>query len=504
MKERWFNYRPLCLIFTFLLLGSVFSFYLTNHAAFSIIMMVLVAGALLLLSIIKKKPKYFLIPLISFIFGVSAYHLAISSFKNTIDYTPSTVQARIYAISNEKDGMIMVEADSCVFDGNKVNDNIKIFIYDNDGLFDKIEVGSIVEFVPYRFYESDLFFFETPSSSLYANDLKYTASALIDDVKYLKTDKTVAEHIKGKIKDNLTLGLTNENAEIAYSALFGDKDLLSDKQYNAYKLSGVAHLLAVSGLHVGIIVEVISKILNFRKSKKWWKFGIVATLLLMYTHLCGYSVSIIRASIMSLILMISQILGKEYDPFNSISLAGIVIFAINPLCVFDPAFLLSFACVIGITMLYMPIENALLKTKISPKIVKSLAMSLSTTIAIVIIMAYYFRTLNIISIIANVILIPIFTIGFTIVFAVSFVSFFIPYLSYILYPVNYIFNSINIVATVLGNLSISNFNTIRFNYIAIIIYFVFLLFLGRFCTAKYQYKVISSLSILALLFCCLL
>ena len=121
-------------------------------------------------------------------------------------------------------------------------------------MFANIEVGSVIKFQPYKFYKSDLFFNETPSSNLFQKDLKYSVSVLMQDVNYIKTYNTFAEIIKDKIKENLSFGLTHENSEIAYSALFGDKDLLSDKQYNNYKLSGVAHLLAVSGLHVGIII----------------------------------------------------------------------------------------------------------------------------------------------------------------------------------------------------------------------------------------------------------
>ena len=131
-------------------------------------------------------------------------------------------------------------------------------------------------------------------------------------------------------------------------------------------------------------------------------------------------------------------------------------------------------------------------------------MSLSTTIAIVLIMAYYFKTLNIISILANVILIPIFTLAFIYIFVISILSLFIPCISYLLYPINYILNFINIIAIILGNLKISNFNTIEFNFIAIILYFILLVFVGRFCTAKYQYKLITILPMVALLFYCLL
>ena len=354
-----------------------------------------------------------------------------------------------------------------------------------------------------KFYKADLLYYNTPNAQLFANDLKYGASVKIENITYLKTDKTFAESIKEKVKENLSLGLTNENAEIAYSALFGDKDLLSSKQYNVYKLSGVAHLLAVSGLHVGIVVAILNMVCKLCKIKKWYKFSLIAIFLAFYVYLCGFSISIIRASIMSLILLMAGILHKEYDSFNSISIAGIVVFLLNPLCIFDVGFLLSFSCVIGITMLYKPIRKAFAKIKMPKVVADSFAISLSTTISIVFVMAYYFKTLNIISIIANVILIPIFTVAFVIIFVVSILALLIPFVSYVLYPINYILSFINLVATVLGNLSISNFNTLEFNFVAILVYFVLLLFLGRFCTAKYQYKIISTLPMVALLFYCL-
>ncbi len=504
MKERWFNYRPLCLIFGFLLLGTIFSFYLLKELAFTISITLTTALAFGLLAIYKKKPQYFLVPFIAFVVGIGAYYLSVANFNRGINYVPTTIETRIYNISNEQNGMIKVECDSCVFDGKKNYDNLTLYIYDNSGLFENIEVGSVIKFKPYKFFKADLFYYNTPSANLFANDLKYTASVLVKDITYLKTDKTFAEFVKDKIKDNLALGLTNENAEIAYSALFGDKDLLPEKQYDVFKLSGVAHLLAVSGLHVGIIVGILTKLFAWRKRRRWYKLGIISVILLLYAYLCSFSISIVRASLMSIILLLASKLGKEYDSFNAISIAGIVVFLMNPLCIFDVGFLLSFSCVIGITMLYKPILRVVQKMKMPKAITEGVSISLATTTAIVIIMAYFFKTLNIISILANVILIPIFTIAFTITFVLAFISLILPFVCYLLYPINYIFDIINLIATILGNLSISNFNTLEFNFVAIIIYFILLLFLGRFCTAKYQYKMISTLPMVALLFYCLL
>lgn len=505
MKERWFNYRPIFLVFCFLLLGSVFAFYVLDHIIVTILTASIIFGALFTISIWKKKVKYFLLPFIAFLMGCLSFYLVIYSFKRTdIKQMPATVQVRIYNVSNESNGLIVVEADRCVVDGKKINDNITLFINDSTGLFTDIKVGNIIEFKPYSFYQTDLLKYNIPNTKFYSNNLKYTASTYVQNVKLLKTDKTLAEIFKENVKENLQLGLTNENAEIAYSALFGDKDMLSNKQYATYRLAGVAHFLAVSGLHVGIIVVALNFILNLCKANKWLKFSILALFLLFYAYLCGFATSIIRASIMALILLFSKNVGRQYDPLNSIGVAGIVIFLINPLCVFDVSFLLSFSCVLGITLFSTSFKAVLVKAKLNEKLSDALAISAATTLTIIIIMAYYFKTLNIISLLANVILIPLFTIGFTVVFIISLISLIIPPISYLMYPVNYIFDFINITANILGNLPISNFETIDVAYIAIFIYFILLLFMSRFCTAKKLHKLIAIVPIFIALALCLI
>ncbi len=503
MKLRWFNYRPLCIIFAFLLLGSVFTFYFSEYKVFTILITLTIFVLLLCIAIIKKKIKFILIPLIFFVLGAILYYIAVASFQERIE-TPNTIQARIYNLDMPEDGRLKVYADNCKFDGEKIDENLIIYIYDDSNLFENIEIGSIISFNPSNFYQTDLFYYDTPNASYYSKKLKFSTTVSGNNINYIGFDLTFAEKIKQHIKDNLLDGLTNENVEIAYSALFGEKELLSDNQYNAYKLSGVAHLLAVSGLHVMIIVGILYKILNLLKIKNWPRIIIVAMFLILYMYICNFAVSIIRATIMSIVLLIAPMFFREYDALSSISFSGIIIYFINPLSAFDAGFLMSFACVIGICILNRSIRSALNRLKMPKWILDSLSISIATMISLVFIMAYFFNTLNVISLIANIILIPIFTFSFTIVFIVSIISMIIPNFSIILYPINYVFDFINVIATVLGNLPISNFQTISFDYISIIIYFLLLLFLSRICLANRKTKVVLSLPTLALLVLCLL
>ncbi|MBR2969626.1 MAG: ComEC/Rec2 family competence protein [Clostridia bacterium] len=504
MRERWFNYRPICLTFAFLLLGSLFAFYVESFLVLCLAISIVVFVLLLLLAIFKKKPKYVIVPMVVFLIGAGAYNLALLSFNNQQTEKPGLVSARIYQIDRPTDGRITIQADSVKFDDKNEKTNIIVYVYDYDGLFEGVEIGAKIRFSPLKFYNNDLFDRKTPNAKMYANNIKYSMTTNISAIEFDGVDKTFAEMIKGKIKDNISLGLTNENTELVYSSLFGEKNMLMDSQYDSYRLSGVAHLLAVSGLHVGIIVAILLFILKKCRIKGWIQFGIVATFLLCYLALCNFTISAIRASIMALVLMLANLLHRDYDNYNAISLAGIVVFLINPLSVFDISFLMSFSCAFGIALFYKPFRKGLLAMRCTKAIAESLAMSLATTLILVFIMAYYFQTLNVISIFANIIIIPIFTIGFVIAFIVALLSLIIPIVGYILYPVNFIFDFIALLSTILGNLPIANFSTITFHFIVIAIYFIFLLVCSRLCTAKYQYKIMATLPIVALIFCCLL
>mgnify|MGYP003288653147 CR=1 FL=1 len=413
-KQRWFNYRPICLVFAFLLLGTIFAFYITKHTALTIIVSVLVLALFIFIAILSKKVKFILIPLLAFMVGVGAYYLTIHNFNKGVDYKPSEISARVYVVGKKNDSFLYLKADNVILDGKKINENVIIYVYDTESLYQGIEIGSNLTIKLTNFYHSDIFASDIPNANLIFDNTKYVVTAKIDNVLVGKTDKTFAETIKNKIKNNLYEGLTNDNAEIAYSSLFGEKEMLNESQYTAFRTSGVAHLLAVSGLHVGIITSILYFLLNKFKVKKLARLLIVAPILLFYMYICNFATSIIRASIMTVVLMLADIFGEEYDSFCSISIAGIVIFAINPLCVYDVSFLMSFSCVLGIAMLYKPIYKALIKANFHKKVASSVALSLSSTISLMIIMAYYFQTLNVISIVANLIIIPIFTIAFSI------------------------------------------------------------------------------------------
>lgn len=506
-RERWFNYRPLCLVFIMLLIGSIFSFYCffawqcgdkTLNILLAVGLILVCLAVSIIFAVRNKSLKLFLIPAISFLIGVGIFGLSLATFNNKNFVEPTTIDARIYLVkSNDKNKTVY--ADNLYFDGIKTSGKIVIYLTDYSYAFENVEVGKQIHFTPNSVKQIDLLKGDTPNAYYFKNNIKYQVSANITNFEFGNTKFTFAEIVRLRIKKALSFGLSNENTELTYSALFGDKTTLSNTSIETFKLAGVAHLLAVSGLHVGIVVGLFNWICKKLKLKNWIKLTIIGVLLVLYVYLCNFSTSIVRAAIMAMVMLLAPVFHRKYDSLSAIGLAGIVCFLLNPLFAFDASALMSFACVTGICLLNMSFTKMLDKAKMKNVVSESLAISASTMVALLLIMAYFFKTINLISIISNIILIPLFSIGFMIVFVVGFFGLITPYIGYLLYPLNYLFDFIGLIARVLGNLPFANFATTSVHYFAVVIYMALLLIMSRITVSKHKHKLAVILPIVAIL-----
>lgn len=196
---------------------------------------------------------------------------------------------------------------------------------------------------------------------------------------------------------------------VGYAMLFGESSVVDDEVYSVFKSTGIVHLLAVSGFHVSIIVGCLSFILEKLKASKKTKIIVTQIILGFYAYLCDFSVSVIRASIMAMVLLWAESRNKEYDKLNSLSLSACLILLINPLDVFNISFVLSFVVVFSITLI-MPLLERLFGKIFYSKFSSSLSLSLASSIGISVFQLYYFKNLPILSFIANMITVPLMSI----------------------------------------------------------------------------------------------
>jgi competence protein ComEC len=183
-----------------------------------------------------------------------------------------------------------------------------------------------------------------------------------------------------------------------------------------YQNTGIAHLLAVSGLHVSVIIYVIGFILKKIKLSQNIHFCILIALLGFYIYLCSFSISVIRASLMAIILNYSYIRGKPYDRLSVLSLLATIILLVNPLQLFNVSFVLSFLAVLSIILLIDPIKR-LLSNIFYDKFANLLALVLAVQIGLSVVNVFYFNKFQPFSFIANLISVPLATFAFLILLA---------------------------------------------------------------------------------------
>lgn len=141
--------------------------------------------------------------------------------------------------------------------------------------------------------------------------------------------------------------------------LLGDKNDLSEETRTAFANSGAMHMLAVSGLHVGIIAYLLNLIFGrlFYGIKRRYANLILILLLWFYAFVTGFSPSVTRAVLMFSVLIGAQLTQQKYEPLNALTLAALVLLVYNPLYLYDIGFQLSFLAMIGIFTIYPLIER---------------------------------------------------------------------------------------------------------------------------------------------------
>jgi competence protein ComEC len=146
-------------------------------------------------------------------------------------------------------------------------------------------------------------------------------------------------------------GLQSEELGVALALLTGNKQYLEDELRNSYVASGTVHLLAVSGLHVGIVFMILNFALRFmdrRKKLHLLKGFIILISLWIYASVAGLASSIVRAGTMFSIFVIADMANKSKSTYNSIALSCFIMCLVNPYAIFETGFQLSYFAVLGI------------------------------------------------------------------------------------------------------------------------------------------------------------
>jgi competence protein ComEC len=153
--------------------------------------------------------------------------------------------------------------------------------------------------------------------------------------------------------------LDGENLAVAKAIILGDKSMLDSETKNSFSATGAMHVLAVSGLHIGLILQILMEVTKFFSKFISRKKAVLSILILLwiYSILTGFSPSVIRSIFMFTILVLAQFFGKEQNNINSLFFSAFVLLLFQPMYLFDIGFQLSYLAMVGIYTLYRPIES---------------------------------------------------------------------------------------------------------------------------------------------------
>ena len=494
-----FNNRPLFYCFLAFGLGIYFA---KPIFSFDVPVLIYVAIALAVITFLCIKYKHIyrlLLILACFLIGIGSFFISMASF-NGKDYGDSEYEicGRVCesTIYDSSQSLIL---DNVYVNGDRISENISVFIYD----LNELEEGNVITFTS-TLTKQNLFTLGKFNNYSYKYNVVYSCSINSKDLTInALSELTWAERLKFAVKGVLFNNMNKDEASVGYASLFGDKTYIPTDTRDNFSVTGIAHLLAVSGLHVGFVVSIVSYLLNKMKVKGVPRICTMAVFLAIYCYLCSFSSSVVRASIMFLIMGISQIFGRQYDRLNSLSLAGIICLLYRPLSVYDIGFLLTFACAFCIFMFAKPMENFLIKKRIPKPLAGALAVTIPVELGLLPLLANCFSKVSLLSVITNIICIPIFEMFFTLLFIFVPIVLIAPALKFVLalpeFIISIIMNFSNSVAQI--NWAIIQLTSIL--SLCVISFYVILFISSHFIGAKHKTKVISCCCILfvSLLIC---
>ena len=236
-----------------------------------------------------------------------------------------------------------------------------------------------------------------------------------DDLKIGNQEKTFDFYVF-EIKEKLIRSFQTHQFDlktqgILNALLFGQRILLDQETIQSYSNAGVIHILAISGLHVGIIYMILGflfKPLNRLKNGKIINLILVLGILWFFAFLSGLSPSVTRAVLMFSILAIGKHYNQQASTLNTIAVSALILLCYNPNYVFDVGFQMSYAAVISIVLLnpYFKYFH-FSKNKIIKYSTDIILVSLAAQIGVLPLSIYYFNQFPVLFLVANIVVIPL-------------------------------------------------------------------------------------------------
>jgi len=220
--------------------------------------------------------------------------------------------------------------------------------------------------------------------------------------------------LRGAMERAILSSCGEEAGRMLAGVLFGDVSSLDFETLDDFRLSGTAHVLSVSGLHVSALAAALTWLLGKARRRKrpgWGGFAAVALTLFAFSAMADFSVSVVRAALGSAYAFWRRLRGEQPDVRLNLAFSALVQCAVNPACVLSAGFALSYGAVLGIALLYVHFKKALMrlfpKKCVFEKAADLLAVSAAAQLGVLPASLYFFGMLPLLSMVWNILTVPL-------------------------------------------------------------------------------------------------
>ncbi|MGB0891499.1 MAG: ComEC/Rec2 family competence protein [Flavobacteriaceae bacterium] len=416
-------YHPLHFL-VFLIVGIVIQFY-TNLWTFGFLNLGITITVLLLnliaFKVLKKALLFsFTSFLLWFFVGVSSVFIQTeSNYKNY--YTKhnkesSTYLVKIYEVLKpgnyyHKYKIKVLQTDSVKTRGklllNLQKDSLKAILTVDDVIVLKPELKELIPPLnPHQFNYKDYLAKQGIHQQVFINNKQF---------QKINNSTVSLFGLSAKFRNKIQQSLLKYNFSknefgVINALLLGQRQDISKELINNYAKAGAIHILAVSGLHIGIILLILSAIfkpLERVKNGKFLKLFLIVLLLWMYAFIAGLSASVVRAVTMFTFVAVGSVSNRKNNVYFSLITSMFFLLLVNPMFLFDVGFQLSYLAVFGIVWVQPKLYN-LCKPKflIFDKLWQLFTVSIAAQVGILPVSLYYFHQFPSLFILSNLVIIP--------------------------------------------------------------------------------------------------
>ncbi len=497
--KKLLNLRTALFVALSIISGIAFTYLIYSERVFlSLLILVVFVGLIALYIILCKEDGKRLkglilssVFLITALIGVGYTAIKFENYLNAdLGNHTSSITGRVVSVVEEENYTVAVLSNVEIGYPENITSKFKVRIIFDEKV--KLELGDIIN---YNQTLIDLGLLNNGKISVYdiGQRVKYLSYISQGEYQVIDNQKTIFESVNLFIKDTAESGLDQKEFSVVYALLTGNADYMEDRLIENFRASGVAHIFAVSGLHIGFLSMALSFVLDKLKTNKIVKAILIILSLIFYSGVCGFSASSLRATVMCSVALIAGLLGEKYDGVSAMGVALILVLLINPFQLFFAGFQLSFGVVFSILIMANTIAKLFSKIKKMPKkLAYSLGSVISAQLVSMPIMIIHFGNLSLCSVIVNLLFIP--AVSFIFIFSlISVIVAGIIGVFEVLLPLNYlmkclvfIIDGIDFTVFLVGGLTIG---------ISVVFYYLGLLVLSGFVNVKGKIKRFTAITL---------